>query len=355
MKWAALIFLLASCTCPSAKPVRYRKVDVHTHFSPDAADRAMKLLADHGIDACVDLSGGFPGGGLEEQLATAARFPGRMFVFANLDWELAQREEDFGPPMAQQLRKAKELGAKGLKIPKALGLIWRDSTGKLIAVDDPRLDVVFETAGELGLPIAIHVGDPVAFWEPVTAANERFAELSVHPRWSYAGKKVPAWEELFAALTRRIARHPKTTFISVHFGNAPEYPERVSELLDKYPNLYVDTAARVPEIGRFSAPKMRAIFARHHDRILFGTDLGVGRDPAQLMLGSPGRDPPTQADIERFFTATWRYFETGEQQFDHPTPIQGSWKIDGLALPKEQLQELYAGNADRLLGLSGAR
>jgi predicted TIM-barrel fold metal-dependent hydrolase len=354
MRWAVLL-VFASCTCPGASPPHFRKVDVHTHFGPDSADHAMKLMADHGIDACVDLSGGFPGGGLEEQLKTAARFPGRMFVFANLDWEIPQQRDDFGEPMAQQLRHAKQLGAKGLKIPKALGLIWRDRTGKLIEVDDPRLDVVFETAGELGMPVAIHVGDPVAFWQPVTPENERYAELSVHPRWSYAGKAVPSWEELFAALTRRIARHPKTTFISVHFGNAPEYPDRVAALLDQYPNLYVDTAARVPELGRAAPEKLRAIFEKHGDRILFGTDLGVGRDPSQLMLGSPGKEPPTTADIERFFSATWRYFETNDRQFDHPTPIQGSWKIDGLGLSKAQLTALYSGNADRLLGLGAAK
>lgn len=348
MKWLTVVLAVCACARPGAK---LRKVDVHTHFGRDGAERAMKLMADHGIDACVDLSGGAPGEGLEEQLALARQYPGRMYVFTNLDFALAQHHADFGERMARQLEVAKALGAKGVKIPKGLGLGYRDATGQLIAVDDPRLDVVFEKAGALGLPVAIHVGDPVAFWQPVTPANERYQELSVHPRWSYAGRPVPTWEELFAALTRRIARHPKTTFISVHFGNAPEYPERVAALLDQYPNLYVDTAARVPELGRYPAEKMRALFEQHHARILFGTDLGVGGRDEDLMLGSPGPNPPTAADIERFYSATWRYFETRDRQFDHPTPVQGGWKIDGIGLPKEQLKELYSGNADRLLGL----
>lgn len=342
---------LALCACKKTPDHRYRKVDVHTHFGPDGADRTLKLMADHGIDACVDLSGGVPGAGLEEQLAMARQHPGKIFIFTNLDFQLAQELDDFGPAMAAKVEEAKRLGAKGVKIPKGLGLAYRDKTGKLIAVDDPRLDPVFEKAGALGMPIAIHVGDPVAFWQPVTPANERYAELSVHPRWSYAGRPVPTWEELFAALTRRIARHPKTTFISVHFGNAPEYPDRVAALLDQYPNLYVDTAARVPEIGRYPAEKMRALFSKHAGRILFGTDLGVGRREEDLMLGSPGPHPPTAADIERFFSATWHYFETRDTQFEHPTPIQGDWKIDGLGLPPDQLEALYHGNADRLLGL----
>jgi predicted TIM-barrel fold metal-dependent hydrolase len=345
-----LIALAAGCSCPS-KPARLRKVDVHTHFGPDSAARTMKLLSDHGIDACVNLSGSYPGDGLEEQLETARQYPGRIIVFAQLNWDLAREREEFGALLAMQLRQAHQLGAKGLKIEKGLGLGYPDASGKVIAVDDPRLDPIFEAAGELKMPIAIHTGDPVAFWEPVTSANERLDELTVHPRWSLYGKRVPTWEELFAQLTRRIARHPNTTFISVHFGNAPEYPERVFALMDQYPNLNVDTAARVPEIGRYDAAKMRALFEKHADRILFGTDLGVGAGENQLMLGSPGKYPPTPEEVERFFSASWRYFETDDEQFEHPTPIQGRWKINGIKLPREVLRKVYAGNADRILGL----
>src|SRR5262249_54352012 len=299
----------------------------------------------------VILSAGTPGRGLEEQLAAAARWPGRIVVFTLLDWRKARAGPGYGARMAADLPRAKELGARGVKIPKGLGLGYTDHTGRLIAVDDPELDPIFQTAGELGLPVAIHVGDPVAFWKPATPENERWDELRVHPEWSFYGTGVPSWEELFAQLERRIARHPGTTFISVHFGNAAEYPERVAALLDKYPNLYVDTAARVPEMGRFDAEKMHAILERHKDRVLFGTDLGVGVEAYDLMLGSTGAEKPTQADIDRFFSATWRYFETRDRGFPHPTPIQGSWTIDGVGLSKDALRAIYGGNAARLLGI----
>jgi predicted TIM-barrel fold metal-dependent hydrolase len=300
----------------------------------------------------VDLSGGTPGHGLEEQLAMAARYPGRIYVFTMLDWEQALRGPGYGQRMADDLDVAKRAGARGVKIPKGLGLGYRAYRGELIAVDDPELDPIFERAGELGLPIAIHVGDPVAFWRPIDDANERRAELGVHPGWGYYGKRVPTWETLFNQLERRIARHPHTTFISVHFGNAPEYPERVAALLDRYPNLYVDTAARVPEMGRYPADKMRALLVRHADRVLFGTDLGVGGGGRyDLMLGSTGAEPPTEAEVERFFSSTWRYFETADRAFPHPTPIQGDWTIDGVALPPTVLRAIYAENAARLLGI----
>ncbi|HKA86153.1 MAG TPA: amidohydrolase family protein [Haliangiales bacterium] len=354
----AILACLACAPKAAPPPPRLAKIDVHTHFGPAAVPNLLRIMDANGIDAVVNLSGSYAGEGLEEQLAAAAAAPGRIFVFANLDWDEAERGPGYGARMAEGLRRAKALGARGLKIPKGLGLFYRDFRRALIAVDDPELDVVFETAAALGFPVALHVGDPVAFWRPPTSDNERYAELVAHPGWSFYGKEVPSWEELFAALERRIARHPRTTFISVHFGNAAEYPERVAALLDKYPNLYIDTAARIPEMGRHDAAhdpeKVRALFVRFQDRILFGTDLAVGRRPLDLMLGSSGRDPPTQADVDRFFSATWRYFETNDRQFDHPTPIQGDWKIDGIGLPPEVLRKVYGENARRLLGLKNS-
>jgi predicted TIM-barrel fold metal-dependent hydrolase len=344
---ALLAVVLGACS----RPAPVRKIDVHTHFGPDGAAHLIALMDAHGIDTVVNLSGGTPGRGLEEQLAVAARYPGRIVVFTLLDWRKARTGPGYGRRMAADLPRAKQLGARGVKIPKGLGLGYTDATGRLIAVDDPELDPIFAAAGELGLPIAIHVGDPVAFWRPPTPDNERYDELRAHPDWSFNGAGVPSWEELFAQLERRIARHPGTTFISVHFGNAAEYPDRVAALLDKYPNLYVDTAARIPEMGRHDAEKMHALLEKYQGRVLFGTDLGVGAEPNDLMLGSTGAEPPTPADVERFFSATWRYFETRDKAFPHPTPIQGDWTIDGVGLAPGALRKIYGDNARRLLGL----
>jgi predicted TIM-barrel fold metal-dependent hydrolase len=139
--------------------------------------------------------------------------------------------------------------------------------------------------------------------------------------------------------------------VSVHFGNAAEQPERVAALLDRYPNLLIDTAARIPEIGRRPAGAMRALFVRHQDRILFGSDLGIGSAPGDLVLGSSGTEPPGPADIDRFFGATWRYFETADRDFAHPTPIQGDWTISGVGLPPAVLDAIYRQNAAHLLDI----
>jgi len=338
-----------------AEPLRrLPRIDVHTHITPDGLPRALSMMGEWGIDGMVNLSGSFPGGPrhmLETQLAVSRASGGRIAVFANVNFIKAVRTRpDYGTALAEELSVAKDMGAIGLKIPKGLGLGYPAPGGdKVLAVDDPGLDPLFEEAGNLGMPVTIHTGDPKAFWKPADEKNERIDELRAHPEWSFYGEPVPSWTELYTQFERRVARHPKTTFIGVHFGNDPEDPERVGQMLDKYPNLYIDTAARVPEIGRQDPQKMRKFFEKYQDRILFGTDLGVGSSQDDMMYGSNGALPPTLEDEKRYFQSTYRYFETNDRQFESPTPIQGRWKIDGIGLSEAVLRKLYFDNAARIL------
>ncbi len=325
-------------------------IDMHVHASPRGVPRLLEIMKQRGLSRVANLSGGHPLQGLDEQLDAAARAHGRVIVFTTLAYEQAVFDH-YGERMAELVRRAHARGARGLKIAKVLGLALNTREGRRIAVDDPELDPVFSAAGELGMPVAIHTGDPEAFWLPVDQHNPRRAELEAHPAWSLYNRAVPSFDGLLAELEARVARHPQTTFISVHFGNAAERPDQVARMLRTYPNLYIDTAARIPEMGRHPAAAMRAFFIEFQDRIVYGSDLGVGPAPAPLFLGSQGRTPPSANDVERFFDASRRYFETGDQRFEHPTPIQGDWKIDGIALPREVLAKVYHHNAARLLAL----
>jgi predicted TIM-barrel fold metal-dependent hydrolase len=347
--------VLVGCRCEDDRPTPepsgppyLRRVDVHLHINRGAFERALQLMDREGIAWGVNLSGGAPGGALEEHLSQAKVANGRILTFTSPNWmECGQR--GFGERLANQLRQAARLGARGLKIHKALGLAVVDDRGDLLPVDAPALDELFETAGELGLPVWIHTADPLAFWNAPDASNERFAELDAHPAWGLYGKLVPSFDALYGQLERRVERHPKTTFVSVHFGNRAEQPRRVAESLRRFPNLWIDTAARIPELGRHPAPSMRAFFYEFQDRILFGSDLGVSSGTKPLFLGSSGRRPPTDAEYRRFFDATRRYFESSDVAFEHPTPIQGDWTIDGIHLEPPVLEKLYVTNAERLL------
>jgi predicted TIM-barrel fold metal-dependent hydrolase len=334
----------------------YKRIDAHAHLDVGSLGYLRELMDRYGFDHIVDLSGGSPDPppplarhSLSLHLAQAQASGGRITVFMTIPgWEM--QTPGFGERIAAMVEKAHQMGARGLKIPKGLGLGYVDSDERLIPVDDPRLDPVFEACGRLSMPVSIHTADPKAFWQPPDRNNERYEELSVHPRWSFYGFPL-SWEELLAQLERRIARHPKTNFIAVHFGNAAEEPDRVARMLRTYPNLYIDTAARIPEFGRHPPAKMRQFFIEFQDRILYGTDLGVGTDPYDIMLGSTGADPPNASDIDRFFRSSYRYFESSDLSFESPTPIQGKWSISAIHLPREVLEKVYFRNAHKVIGI----
>lgn len=333
---------------------RLPKVDVHLHVALESGVQALTILEENGIVLGLNASGGEPGPDLEASRRFAQAHGGRLQPLCNFAFS-AVREPGFAEYARANLNACKQGGGKGLKVSKYLGLGLTDESGALVPVDDPRLDPVFATAGELGLPVLIHSGDPKAFFQPNTPDNERWDELRVHPNWSFHGvasngQPWPSWEALMRQHEARIARHPKTAFIGAHFGNAAEEPERVARMLRKYPNYFIDTAARVPEFGRHPADRMRRFFLEFRARVLFGSDLGVG--PEGLTLGSGGERPGTRAEARPFFDRHWAYFETDAKKMTHPTPIQGRWTIDGIGLPADVLAQVYSGNAQRLFGLT---
>lgn len=332
-----------------ARPIP--RIDVHVHVAPALAEEAVALFHENGIELALNASGGAPGQGLEYSKELAGTTHGHLQYWCNIG--LARIDApDFAEYARQTLETCKQEGAVGLKLYKALGLGIRDSTGTLVPVDDPRLDVMFETAGRLGMPVLIHSGDPVAFFRPPTPDNERYEELSAHPAWSFygeyaPGKPWPSWEEVYTQFEHRVARHPHTVFLGAHFCNDAEDPERVGRMLERYPNLICDVAARVPEFGRKDPTQMHAFFMRWQDRILYGSDTGV--TPDGLTLGSRGvdHDPPDR--VRPFFDLQWRYFETADRRIPSPTPIQGRWTLNGVHLPRDVLEKIYHRNAEHWL------
>ncbi len=337
-------------------------VDMHLHVDPEPAPmaEAVRVMDAVGIGVGINLSGGTvtrDHGGTSEFERTKKfadeHFPGRFLEYMNLDyadWDAP----DFADEAVAQVEEGARLGAAGFKEFKRLGLFLRDKNNQLLKIDDARLDPMWSALGRLGMPISIHVADPKAFWGPYDATNERWKELADHPRWWFGDPKVyPPREELLAALERVVARHPETTFVCVHFGNNAEDLEWVDAQLDAHPNMMVDIAARVPEIGRHDPEKVRAFFVKHQDRILFATDF---QSYERLTLGSGGNGPPpTEADAVDFFRKHWQFFETADKAFPHMTPIQGDWTISAIHLPAAVLEKVYFGNANRLLAKPLAR
>jgi predicted TIM-barrel fold metal-dependent hydrolase len=253
-------------------------------------------------------------------------YPGRFTVFTQFDWSKIN-DPNFSQLMVRQIDDSVARGARGLKVLKELGLGVRDSSGKLITIDDPRLDPAWEECGRLGIPVFIHVADPEAFFHPIDARNERYEELIEHPDWSFYGPQFPTLPELMAQRDRMFAKHPHTTFVALHFGSWPENLDFVEQTLQKFPNVMIETGAREGELGR-QPHRTREIFIKYSDRIMFGTDEGAG-----------------EAMYQNYF----RWLETNDEYFPYSQyPQQGRWMIYGLALPDDVLAKVYHGNAEKL-------
>ena len=337
---------------------RFPVIDFHTHISGSTqSERGVELSPDReylgtpqellavmerkNIRAMVNLTGGYDNG-LTEAVAKYDRaYPGRFYTFTEPSYSRFQ-EPNYPKMQARAIEQAHRDGARGLKILKTLGLYLRENitSGTLVRIDDNRFDPMWDACGQLNMPVAIHISDPIAFFTPTDRFNERYEELNNHPDWSFYGGDFPSNADLIAARNRMIARHPTTQFVTVHVGNFSEDLKNVGENLDRFPNMSVDIAARIGELGR-QPMTARKFFDKFQDRVLFGTD------------ATPhGDEFPQQVFNDQLYEIYYRFLETNDEYFDYAPakiPPQGRWRIYGIDLPDSILRKVYSENAARLL------
>lgn len=340
---------------------KFPVIDIHTHISVsmkavngvelDAArnflappSELLAVMERRNILAMVNLTGGFDKGLTEAVGRYDRAYPGRFYTFTEPSYNRFM-EPGYPALQAQAIEQAHASGARGLKILKTLGLYLRENitSGKLVKIDDPRFDPMWEACGRLGMPVAIHVSDPIAFFTLTDKYNERYEELNNHPDWSFYGGDFPSNAELLEARNRVMARHPQTQFNVLHVGNFAENLENVGENLDRYPNMTVELGARIGELGR-QPRTARHFFERFQDRILFGTD-----------AVPHGDEFPQQVFGDLLYQIYYRFLETEDEYFDYAparVPPQGRWRIYGLGLPDQILKKVYQQNAARLLKIS---
>lgn len=323
---------------------RFPTIDVHSHLGlrlkgdREALQKYIDVMNRNRIALSVSLDARL--GDEEQHLHFVEKDLDRLLVFAHIDFQgggvkdqpatWACNQPGFVRTTCEQLKRAREKGISGVKFFKQFGLAYRDARGQLLRIDDDRWQPIWKTCGELGFPVLIHTGDPAAFFEPITPENERYEELHRHPEWSFHGKEFPSRAQLLQARNRVIQRNPKTVFIGAHMAGNPEDLKAVQRWLDELPNLYVEFASRIAELGRqpFTA---RSFVIKNQDRILFGTD---GPWPEERL------------------SYYWRFLETHDEYFPYsekrPQP-QGLWFIYGLKLPEPVLRKIYYQNALRIL------
>jgi predicted TIM-barrel fold metal-dependent hydrolase len=301
------------------------------------AEELVKAMDACGIEKVVDM------GGSQEEFEGFIKnfrdkYPDRFILFTRLNLNQIKKP-NFPEDQLTRFDYAIRMGARGLKVIKSLGLEIQDKSGRLVHIDDPRFDPIWEKAAEYGVPVLMHLGDPTPFFAPIDRYNERYEELIDFPQWSFYGPKFQTKEALRAQRENLVKKHPRTIFIMAHMGDDVENLSYLASLFDKYPNYYVDLSARLPELGR-QPYTSREFFIKYQDRILFGSD------------GGYALDPKGEWTAERYFRSYFEFLETRNEYFEYPLwgiQKQGRWRIYGIELPDEVLKKIYYKNAEKIL------
>lgn len=371
-QWAAALFL-AAAPLRGAEPelpykAKYPVIDVHQH-SGQATEAAfqvqLKVMDQVGIARVVILDATGPEGTLPAWLQVQKKFPDRLIVFTKLDFAKI-KDPSFFADIVRDLERAAKMGAQGVKVWKDLGMYVRDGRGRLLAIDDERLDPFWAKCGDLGLPVLIHSADPKEYWYPLTYNSLHYG-LRGESDQHYRDPEMPKWEDLIRQRNRVLKKHPRTTFIGAHFGSMSFKLKQLGETLDKYPNFHVDCAARLRILGRCNPPAVRDFFTKYQDRILFGSDAMVLRKGRLQKSASKNItvyltdlewiNPTETALVRRWqdravsdFGAYFQYFETDRTDLPDPSHSGGGWlRLFGAKLPPAILEKFYHRNAERLI------
>lgn len=320
------------------KRAKFPFIDVHNHqFEMSKKEKVTELVGEMdelNMRILVNLSGrGFGGdeaasdktlyGQIEN---TQQNFPNRFVIFTNVDFSKISEKGWTEKAVAKLVDDVKNHGAKGLKVYKSLGFNVRDN-GKIVPVNDPRIDPIWAKCGELGIPVIIHTADPAPFWQPMNGFNERWLELKTHAgRKRDASKGDFSFEQLMEQQHDIFRKNPKTTFINAHMGWYPNDLQKLDSLMEVFPNMYAEIGAVIAELGR-QPRAAKKFFEKRQDRILFGKDSYV---PEEYMT-------------------YFRVLETEDEYFPYHKKYHAFWRMYGLGLSDEVLKKVYYKNAIKII------
>ncbi len=326
------------------KRARYPIIDVHCHTarSPEQLDEMVKIMDGVGVQKTVIFTGATTAQRFAEVRQLYAKYSGRFDLWCGFDLT-GNDQPGFGPNAVKTLEECHRLGARGVGeiSDKGRGIGVGVETGRRYRgrpsaaateprppagphADDPRMDALWEKCARLGMPVNLHVSDPIWAYEPMDRTNDGLMNCYT---WRLDDKPdLMGHDGLIQSLERAAQKHPKTVFIACHLANLDYDLTRLGQMFERNPNLYADISARFAEtapIPRFVA----RFFQKHPDRVLYGTDMPYD---------------------QRMFNTTFRILETLDEHFyekDINFNFDYHWPLNGFGLPDAVLRKVYRENA----------
>ena len=303
-------------------------IDMHSHAyakTPEEISEWVRNMDQVGVAKTIVLTGA-TGREFDDIHRRYAAHPDRFELWCGFDYT-GYAQPGFGQRAVAELERCRQAGAQGVGElhDKGKGLSSETMTATGMHPDDPRMDSLFERCGQLGMPVNIHVADPIWMYEPMDNRNDGLMNAFDWRLDNQPG--IVGHSGMIDILERTVQKHARTTFIACHFANLDYDLGRLGQILERYPNLYADIAARYAEtapIPRFASQ----FYAKNADRLLYGTDMGFDKSMYQV---------------------TFRILETLDEHFYETEMFNYHWSLNGFGLSDEILQKLYHTNAEKLL------
>ncbi len=250
-------------------------------------------------------------------------------------------EEDWQARTIRLLDDHFRRGAVAVKVWKNIGMVFRDRSGKLVMIDDPKLDPIFDHLEKRGIVLMGHLGEPKNCWLPLekmTTNNDR-GYFKRHPQYHmFKHPEMPSYQDQIDARDRMLAKHPNLPFLAAHLASIEWSVDELAKFLDRSPNSVTEIAARLGHLqyqSQRDRERVVKFIIKYQDRLLYGTDRGIG----------PRTNSAEEyARAKEQWLRDWRYFNTDEMvrvpELDEP--------VQGLALPKGVVEKLYRINAQKL-------
>jgi hypothetical protein len=310
------------------KKAKFPIVDMHSHAyakTPEEISRWVKTMDEAGVKKTIILSGA-TGQEFVDVYKQYAVHPERFELWCGFDYT-GYDQSGFDKRAVAALEKCHDAGARGVGElhDKGKGLSSETMTALGMHPDDARMDALFERCGQLGMPVNIHVADPIWMYQPMDDTNDGLMN-AYHWRLDNQPNIVDL-SGMVDRLENTVKKHLQTTFIACHFANLDYDLGRLGGVLDRHPNLYADISARYAEtapIPRFA----QKFYAKHADRLVYGTDMGFEKS---------------------MYEVTFRILETLDEHFYENNMFGYHWALNGFGLPDQILQKLYHGNAEKIL------
>jgi len=325
------LYKIPTTEVPRAK---FPIIDMHSHaYAKTPAEIAewVRNMDEVGIEKTIVLTDA-TGHEFDDIRRKYAAYRDRFELWCGFDYK-GYDQPGFGPQAIRALEECHQAGARGVGElhDKGKGLVSSTVHAFGMHPDDARMDSLFGRCGQLGMPVNIHVADPIWMYEAMDNKNDGLMNAF---HWRLDNQpEIVGHSGMIDILERTVKKHSSTTFIACHLANLDYDLKRLGQILERQLNLYADISARYAE----TAPIPRFVsqfYAKYADRLLYGTDMGFHKP---------------------MYRVTFRILETLDEHFYESDMFSYHWSLNGFGLPDEILQKLYHTNAEKILSSRGTR